>query len=82
MLICRGNALELDALRVIAGTIAQEFERRMLLGLWNDGESKSYMIAMDEAPVTRSPGFEPIALALPDGAFIAVAPAEPAPTTC
>lgn len=68
MLIYRGDALGIDGLCEILGAMAQQFDRRMLLARWHDGESTSYMIASDEALVARGPAFEYLALALPDGA--------------
>jgi hypothetical protein len=59
--------------------MAQEFERRMLLGRWGDGGSSSYLITTEDAPVVQSPAFEPIILALPDGAMVPMR--EPAPAS-
>jgi hypothetical protein len=70
MLICRGDVLGMHGLCEILGTMAQEFERRMLLGRWGDGGSSSYLITTEDAPVVHSPAFEPIILALPDGAIV------------
>ena len=72
MLIYRGNTLEMDILREILGKMALQLGRRMLLALWDDGDTKRYMITKDDAPVARSPAFEPIVLALPNGACISV----------
>lgn len=79
MLICRGDALGMDGLREILGTLAQEFARRMLLGRWGDGGTSSYLITPEDAAVARSPAFEPIMLALPDGALIPLRDHRPAP---
>ena len=70
MLICCGDGLGMHGLCEILGTMAQEFERRMLLGRWGDGGSSSYLITTEDAPVVQSPAFEPIILALPDGAMV------------
>lgn len=72
MLIYRGNALEMDALREILGKMALQFGRCMFLARWDDGDTKSYMITRDDAPVARSPTFEPIVLALPNGSCLSV----------
>jgi hypothetical protein len=58
--------------------MAQEFERRMLLGRWEDGGTSSYLITTEDAPVVRSPAFEPMILALPDGAMVSMREAVPA----
>ncbi len=76
MLICRGDGLGLDGLREIVGTMAQEFGRRMVLGRWGEGGPASYLIALEDAPVAHSAAFEPIILALPDGAVVAIGEAQ------
>jgi hypothetical protein len=78
MLIYRGDAPGIDGLREILGAMAQQFDRRMLLARWNDGETMSYMITMDDALVVRGPAFQPLVLAFPDGACLPVQEAEPA----
>lgn len=70
MLIYRGDALGMDSLREILGTMALQFGRRMLLARWDDGDKKSYMITRDDGPVARGPAFRPIFLALPDGVCV------------
>ena len=72
MLIYRGNALGMNAVREILGKIAQQLGRRLLLARWDDGDTKSYMITRDDAPVAHSPAFEPIVLALPNGECVSV----------
>jgi hypothetical protein len=77
MLIYRGDVPGIDGLCEILGTMAQQFDRRMLLARWNDGEMMSYMITMDDDLVVRGPAFQPLVLAFPDGAYLAVQKAEP-----
>jgi hypothetical protein len=79
MLICCGDALGMHGLCEILGTMAQESERRMLLGRWGDGGSSSYLITTEDAAVVHSPAFEPIVLALPDGAIVPMREPAPAP---
>jgi hypothetical protein len=79
MLICYGDGLGMHGLCEILGTMAQEFERRMLLGRWGDGGTSSYLITTEDAPVVHSPDFEPIVLALPDGAMVPMQEPAPAP---
>ena len=67
MLIFRGDALGVDSLREILETIARHFHRRMVLARWDDGETTSYMITMDDTLVARSPAYVPLAMASPDG---------------
>jgi hypothetical protein len=72
MLIYRGDALGMDGLREILGAIAQQSDRCMVLARWVDGDTTSYVITSDAAPVARSPAFEPMVRASPDGALVAV----------
>ncbi|MGO8919487.1 MAG: hypothetical protein ACLQJR_26600 [Stellaceae bacterium] len=72
MLIYHGDALGIDGLREILGTMAQHFDRRMLLARWDDGESMSYMITIDDAVVAGNPACEPLILAWPNGAWVPV----------
>src|SRR5258708_2078827 len=58
MLIHRDDALGMDGLREILGTMALEFDQRMPLARWDDGDTKSYMITRDDAPAARSPAFD------------------------
>lgn len=67
MLIYRGDAPGMDGLREILGAMAQEFEQRMLLARWNDGEATSYMITIDNAQLAADPAYEPLIIALPSG---------------
>jgi len=62
----------MDGLREILGAMAQQFDRRMLLARWDDGDTMSYMITMDDALLVRGPAFEPLVLALPDGAYVSI----------
>ena len=50
--------------------MALELGRRMLLGRWDDGATKTHMITMEDSAMARSPTFEPITLALADGTFV------------
>jgi hypothetical protein len=72
MLICRGDGFGMDGLREMVGTIAQEFGRRTVLGRWGEGGQASYMITFEDAPAARGADFEPMVLALPDGAVIPI----------
>jgi hypothetical protein len=70
MLICRGDTLGMDSLQEILGVMARQSERRMLLGRWGGGGAPNFLITPDDAAVVRSPDFEPIVVALPDGALL------------
>jgi hypothetical protein len=70
MLICRGDAFGMDGLREILGVMARQSERRMLLGRWGGDGAPAFLITPDDAAVARSPDFEPIVVALPDGALL------------
>lgn len=68
MYFFRGETLGINGLCEILRTMAQNFDRHMVLARCHDGEATSYMITPAGALTDCIPVYEPIAFAMPDGA--------------